>query len=561
LLADALRRHVVLIICMSLLGLSLGLVFGLTREAQYTASTVALVNPLDGNPFFPSSRGEQLINMLTEAQLVRSDAVANEVAKQTGSSDTAVEILENTDVEVPPNTQILRISYDAPSEDVALTRSQAFADQYLAYRQRRAQNLVSKEVETLQVEIDEVQQEIAVTAEEIRDAEEGSVDVNLLTEESRVLGTRLNQLQDRLTEIATTPVDPGQVVTPAAIVARPGIVTPASFAAVGLLGGAILAYLLALARERADLRIRTENDVKAVGINVLGEVSTADPASGINTILASPSNDYRRLRAALMSVLPDKPLTIVVTSAGNTEDAPETIVRLANAFARSNIVTTVVAVGGPLGGLDEEIATRSRGLAGVLLEEVQVGSALVDVRPGLRVLPTGDGYDAVKDLVVEPTIADIMATLRPLADFVLVGAPTIHEAEGQTVTHLADFVLLEVTKRKTTSTQLEHALDECRRAGTPVLGVVMVRRRRHRLSRRRPRALTQKSGEQPLENPSQAASEDTPDKAVVNGNETVQSPEEFPTPGVSKGDEDPHHRKPPDVGHDEALRKGAWTRT
>jgi polysaccharide biosynthesis transport protein len=581
LLADAVRRHAVLIICAALLGLALGLTVGLAKGAQYTASTAVLVNPLDGNPFFPSTRGEQLINMLTEAQLVRSDAVASEVATETGSNDTAFEILENAEVENPPNTQVLNIAYTAPSERVALARSQSFAEQYLLYRQRRADRLVKGEVETLQKEIDKVQKRDDETAADIRAAQPGSVDIALLTEQSRVLGSRLNQLQDRLTEINTTPNDPGQVITPAAIITRPGIVTPLLFGAAGLVSLAALTFLFALTRERADLRIRTESDVMAVGANVLAEVSVGSrPADG-SVVDTSPSNDYRRLRAALLSVLPDGPQSVVVTSAGPAGDGPATITGLANAFARSNILTTVVAVGTPLRGMANEVETPSGGLASVLLEQEPVVSALVTVRSGLRMLPAGDDYDAAKDLVVEPAMADIMATLRRLADVVLIGAPTIHEAEGQTVAHLADFVVLEVTKRKTTSVQLESALEECRRASTPVLGVVIVRRRRRRVLRKRLGVAAQPTAEQPIDEqpldeqptaeqpiveqhpvrPAETADADILSDTDVNGDKGTQLPHVTATPATVNGSEAPPSRSAPDVHAEAADREGSWTRT
>ena len=75
---------------------------GLRRAEDHTAQASILVSPLDGNPFYPSGRGDDLINLETEAQLVQSDSVANAVAERIGDPGTASDLLSGLDVTSRP---------------------------------------------------------------------------------------------------------------------------------------------------------------------------------------------------------------------------------------------------------------------------------------------------------------------------------------------------------------------------------------------------------------------------------------------------------------------------
>ena len=83
---------------------------GLRRAEDHTAQASILVSPLDGNPYYPSGRGDDLINLETEAQLMKSDPVANAVAERIGDPGSTADMLSGLSVSVPANTQILTSS-------------------------------------------------------------------------------------------------------------------------------------------------------------------------------------------------------------------------------------------------------------------------------------------------------------------------------------------------------------------------------------------------------------------------------------------------------------------
>ena len=69
------------------MGAALGVAAGLRRAEEHSATSSILVSPLEGNPFSPSGRGDDLVNLETEAQLVGSDPVAREVSAMSGIGD------------------------------------------------------------------------------------------------------------------------------------------------------------------------------------------------------------------------------------------------------------------------------------------------------------------------------------------------------------------------------------------------------------------------------------------------------------------------------------------
>ena len=62
-LGDVVRSNIWIILATSLVGLLLGFGASTRLEPQSTATTPILLTPLDGNPFDPTSRGGQLVNL------------------------------------------------------------------------------------------------------------------------------------------------------------------------------------------------------------------------------------------------------------------------------------------------------------------------------------------------------------------------------------------------------------------------------------------------------------------------------------------------------------------
>jgi capsular polysaccharide biosynthesis protein len=159
--SNALRRHLALIIILGLLGSAAGVAAALKSGIRYTATASVLLNPLQGNPFAPDGRGEQLINLETEAELVNTEAVAVLAGKKLRTDMSPDQMRELVSVENPTNTQVLRISFTGHSRDEALDGTQAFADSYLTYRGNRAKSISDARLARIRKQQTETQSKLA----------------------------------------------------------------------------------------------------------------------------------------------------------------------------------------------------------------------------------------------------------------------------------------------------------------------------------------------------------------------------------------------------------------
>lgn len=213
------------------------------RAEQRTATAVLLVSPLEGNPFNPLGRGDDLLNLESEALLVRSDAVADAVIDRLGLVTTSALLLEDVSVEVPPNTQLLRITAAAPTAAGAYDLADAFVDAFLDYRAGRSRSTRVDQVAALREQVRERSLDRGRLLVELADLPASSPSAALLAQRVADLSAQIGVLRARRTELELGSTDPGQVVTPALAdppdaLARPELVAP---------GGALLGAAVAIA--------------------------------------------------------------------------------------------------------------------------------------------------------------------------------------------------------------------------------------------------------------------------------------------------------------------------
>lgn len=218
----------------ALLGALAGSAVGLLREDAYVASSTVLVTPLEGNPYSPIGSGDDLLNLETEAQLVVSDAVTVAVAEEVG--EDAQELQERVGVEVPENTQILRISYRDPDEDSAVDSAQAFAEVYLDNRVERSESALRRQNQDLGEQIQALDRDLRSLNRQRRTSAAGTVTRERIT----ALTTQIVELQTERAQLRETALDPGQVVNPAI----EGTRFPLPSWLLGLLAGLVVGALL-----------------------------------------------------------------------------------------------------------------------------------------------------------------------------------------------------------------------------------------------------------------------------------------------------------------------------
>lgn len=235
-------RVVVLAAVLGVLGALVGAVVGLRLGGVHAASASVLVAPLNGNPYSPSGNGTALVNLETEAQLVSSSDVVQEVQQKVGSDSSA--LLSGLTVTVPSNTQILTIEYSSKSSESSVRVAQAFADSYLDYRVRRATALVQSQVDQINTQIASLEKQQSRLGNRLDDVDQNSGQASVLRAQLESATSQLDQLKVNLADLQSASLDPGQVIAPAALPAPPAVPLWAIGALAGLLAGVVLGVLL-----------------------------------------------------------------------------------------------------------------------------------------------------------------------------------------------------------------------------------------------------------------------------------------------------------------------------
>ena len=477
-LGDVVRSNIWIILATSLVGLLLGFGASTRLEPQSTATTPILLTPLDGNPFDPTSRGGQLVNLESEAQSVRSTDVATLARTALGTDLTESELLSSVTVEVPLNTQILDVSYTSGDAETSRTYSQAFAEAYLQVRQQRAQTRIDDQAALLDDQIEAANTRLSALTVELSGVPDNSARANVIQQEIETLADQVNTLGARRADLATTPLDPGQVVTPAAVESS-GPLTPGTLLpVVGLLLGAVGGLLIGLMRSRADLRVREPQDVLDRGLAVLGTIAWTDPAAAATgTDAARNDDDYRKIRVAILALEKRRPFTLLVASASSASTGPMSVVDLCTSFARAGLDTVVVDATASGSGPSTILHPEGEdGLAEGLLGDSVLTEALAPVAPLLWVLGPGKEIDTVADLFVGTEMDRLLDSAKDHCDVVIVATGSLQQGIAQSLADVADTVVVEVDQDVTTRPELDGLARSMQVLSSSFLGTIFVGR-------------------------------------------------------------------------------------
>jgi Mrp family chromosome partitioning ATPase/capsular polysaccharide biosynthesis protein len=461
------RRHLKLICSLAILATVLGVAGGLLLPASAKATATVLVSPLDGNPYSTNGRGDDLTNLQSEAALVQADAVEQVVRQKLRSADRS-----RVSVTVPPNTQVLQITYTGSSATAARDGAQAFANGYLSYRTQRAQSVLDARAAKLREQEKKVQQELTTTTKRLTTAPVAQK--TLLRQRITAYNNQLGVIDEQNNDISATPVNPGSVITPAQPPTGSLTTRAAMFGGAGLAVGLFLGLLVALALERSDRRLRDARTVQRLGVPVLSTVSSSGGLVLVTAPKSRAGEAYRRLRAAVVASVQERPVSLLVTSATPAASATLTSSNLAVALAHAGSATIMVDASfsetspSALFGLGQ-----SKGLSDVLMRGTDPTQLLVHADSQLRLLPRGPGAGAAAERFSGPRMRETVRLLRDKAEYILINAPSVHDANAQALCTLADAVLIVVTLGQTTRADIEQAYTEAERAGAIVIGTVV----------------------------------------------------------------------------------------
>jgi len=467
-------------------GIALAWVVTDHQRQVYTAATSVLVETTgseDTNVVGGRTKGD--INLDTEAQLVRSTAVATAAAKLMNVSTPPDRLAGRVTVDVPPNTAVLDIKYSAGTPRDAQSGSHAFAAAYLANRTDGAKAEMDAQIASIASKIKSTRDDLTDVNNRIALVWSGSSERNNLDTQRSNLTSQLNTLTARMNALSTTAIDGGRIIKDAPLPIRPTWPFRKINLASGGLVGLLLGGLVLLVLQRIDRRIRRGVDVvRRCEVTLLAEMPprVTRPVDLVFPPYAAGGRTFNRLRNEVLASLRRTDQIVVVTGASRGTASTLVAANLACALARTGPEVVLVCAHLPDSLADTAETSRllgvraESGLSDVLAGRADLDDALraAPRQPWLKVLTIGTTA-AAPGLLQSQALRDVLTTLRKRADYIVIEAPsTSASADAQSIAGLGDAAILAVELRRSKDTEVADAAEQLRRIGVPLLGAVVL---------------------------------------------------------------------------------------
>lgn len=478
LVTDALRRHLLLILgCVVALAVAAG---GLaaTRAATYESSAKVLIRPTLGNPFAPDTgqSGPQVnIAMETESQVAQSAPVA-EIANP---KLTKKWVLGTGTVKasVPPNTQVIQITFRAPSAALAQAGAETVAQSYLDYRSQQT-------TDTQKTRLDILTKQAEAVRKSLEAASKAAATVAAPAEAAQQVQLYANQLvtiQNSMSTLEASGANPGSIITPAPLPNAAGGLGPLVFWLGGGLLGLAIGFVVAIWRERRDKRVRGGTDTAVGDVPIIAtEPSEPSFALGASRRSHESTTDagnrqalVHRLRGAILAKMGTRS---AITVAAVTDGAPAAAIAVDLATALHQAGYRVALVATDAGHQVERLLgiDIGQGLS-TALQGRPTSESVVDVG-GITVLPGGFDLAQHESLLFSERFEHVLGDLREQADYVIVAAPLAATPVAVGMAVATDTTVLVGIDRLTTAQDVEGVATRSEQLAIRLLGVVLTTR-------------------------------------------------------------------------------------
>ena len=479
---EVLRRQKWLLLFVVVTATAAAVVYSLQQAPVYRAGADVLLSrqdvaaALSGVPDTTATQDADRVAR-TQSQLARVPAVGRAAIAAAGVPISLDRFFDQSSVSTSPNSDLLKFEVEHRTRSGAERLVNAYARAFARYREaldtvslRRARRGVVQRLRRIRDRDSALYRSLSVKDEELR------VQLALQTSHAAVVKTA-----DNAAQVGPKPVRNGLLALVLAI-----------------LLGAGLAFL----RDTLDTGVRTAPDIAGrLRLPLLARLPR--PARHLRksnriVMLAQPRSPaaeaFRILRTNLeLANVEEGARTIMVASAYQEEGKSTTIANLAVAVARAGRHVVVVDLDLRRGDIDRLFGVENRlGITDIAFGGVDVQHALVpvDVNPDpddaallmptahdqygrLEILPAGQFMADAGDFVVSESVADILAQLADMADFVLIDAPPfLQTSDALAITARVDAVVV-VTKlgvRRQTLDELSRTLEQ---SSARLLGVVV----------------------------------------------------------------------------------------
>ena len=503
------RRQLALIVAITLLGAAAAAAYTFRRTPVYESSASVLVRAITTNAFDPGSRVDQQLNMFNQRQLAQSEPVAALAAKTLQTTATPAQLLEHVNVDVPANSQILRVKYQDTVPLTAQRGADAFAKAYLVSREADARAQATTSQKSLQKDIARFQKQASAAEKQIADPDADSATRQAAQAKLAAANNRLDQLLSQLSGFQSLDFTPGTVIAAAGLPANPASPNNRLDIGIGLLVGLFLGVVLAFVRDRTDDRLRGREDlaerldrpvlatIPPLSKRVRQEGKLRWKRRSRNSLVTleqpnSPAAEaYRTLRTRMARLASQLDInSVMVVSAGVGEGKSTTAANLAVVLAETGKDVLLVSADLRRPRVHQFFSLQNKsGLSNLLTDGTppdkrkgpvadgkQMASELWSVAPNLWVVLSGPLPPHPSALMDSDSMRQFLKEQRDLFDFIVLDCPpALVVADSMALAPLADAVLVVADAKESDRDMVSRLKEELEQVGGKIVGSVLNR--------------------------------------------------------------------------------------
>ena len=503
------RRQLALIVAITLLGAAAAAAYTFRRTPVYESSASVLVRAITTNAFDPGSRVDQQLNMFNQRQLAQSEPVAALAAKTLQTTATPAQLLEHVNVDVPANSQILRVKYQDTVPLTAQRGADAFAKAYLVSREADARAQATTSQKSLQKDIARFQKQASAAEKQIADPDADSATRQAAQAKLAAANNRLDQLLSQLSGFQSLDFTPGTVIAAAGLPATPASPNNRLDVGIGLLVGLFLGVVLAFVRDRTDDRLRGREDLAerldrpvlatipplSKRVRQEGKLRWKRRSRNSLVTLEQPNSpaaeSYRTLRTRMARLASQLDInSVMVVSAGVGEGKSTTAANLAVVLAETGKDVLLVSADLRRPRVHQFFSLQNKsGLSNLLTDGTppdkrkgpvadgkQMASELWSVAPNLWVVLSGPLPPHPSALMDSDSMRQFLKEQRDLFDFIVLDCPpALVVADSMALAPLADAVLVVADAKESDRDMVSRLKEELEQVGGKIVGAVLNR--------------------------------------------------------------------------------------
>lgn len=461
----------------------------------YQASTIVLINEAqnnqaaDYNAILTSERQAKLY-----AKMMTTRPVLDAVIKQL-NLNTRVEKLQKVVIAQPiQDTQLIQIEVEDANPNQAALIANTLVAEFVEQTQAEQISRLEVSKQNYEAQLARLDRQIQETYSNLNKLGEGSEHqaerdrLDAALTQYRQIHTSLLQSyeQVRMTEVlSSSTVAQKEPAVPPILPVRPRVLLNTILATIS---GLILALIIIILHEMLDDTLRDPDDIaRYLGLPILGLVArhrnNGKPAT-IHQPRSPVAETFRMLRTNLQFSRPEHPLkTFLVTSPSPEVNQTNVAVNLAVVFAQSGNRVILLDADLRRPKIHKLFGLPNRdGLSNLFLQLRQSKDAGLDIDPwlknteipGLKVITSGSLPSNPAELLGSKYMQSILSTLDGEADTIVIDSPPVLAVtDASVLAPRVDGVILVIKPGVTKLDACKQSVEQLRRVGANVLGVVV----------------------------------------------------------------------------------------